>query len=332
MKKPTIILLIILSIVAIVLGRMISLHDGPTSIAACTQEALMCPDGTSVGRSGPQCAFATCATTTKTFEGKLTQQDQTFMLVISAPDTSTQEVSYAMPLEIKVSNVIGQLIGQHVRVTGSFVSGNTFAVDTLEEVPGISANTTVVGVGETKYVNGVRITLNKIVQDSRCPVDVQCIQAGNVTAQVTLKSDTDTETLTMISGKDPHAFDSFKVSITNVAPSRIAASAPATEAYKLTFKVESLATTPKPTFSGTISAFDTACFADGICSVTVGGKVVIIQAGYRINVPPVGALEGVESIGDLDKKIGHMADVYAAKTATGEYTLYGNTAYYVKVR
>lgn len=330
MKKPTIILLIILIIVAIVLGRMVRLHDGTESVA-CTQEALMCPDGTSVGRSGPQCTFATCQTTTKTYEGKLTKQDQTFVLVIPAPAESTQEVSYALPLEIKVSNVIGQLVGQQVRVSGSFVSGNTFAVDTLEEVTGVSANTAVVGVGETKYVSGVRITLNNIAQDSRCPVDVQCIQAGSVTAHVTLKSDTDSETLDMVSGKAPHAFDSFKVSITNVAPSRVAASAPTADSYNITFKVEPLITA-KPTFSGTISAFDTACFADGICSVTVGGKVVIIQAGYRINVPPVGSLQGVESIGDLDKKIGHIADVYAAKTETGEYTLYGSAAYYVQVR
>jgi hypothetical protein len=28
---------------------------------ACTQEAKVCPDGTSVGRSGPNCAFAACA-------------------------------------------------------------------------------------------------------------------------------------------------------------------------------------------------------------------------------------------------------------------------------
>ena len=28
---------------------------------ACTMEAKMCPDGTSVGRAGPQCAFAPCA-------------------------------------------------------------------------------------------------------------------------------------------------------------------------------------------------------------------------------------------------------------------------------
>jgi hypothetical protein len=29
---------------------------------ACTMEAKLCPDGSSVGRSGPDCAFAACPT------------------------------------------------------------------------------------------------------------------------------------------------------------------------------------------------------------------------------------------------------------------------------
>lgn len=93
--------------------------------------------------------------------------------------------------------------------------------------------------------------------------------------------------------------------------------------------------TPAPTsvFKGTIDAVSTACFADGICSVTVDGKEVILLAGLRVNVPPVGSLLGVDSIGDLEKEIGSKAEVYAAETEEGdaEYTLYGSTEYYVKV-
>jgi len=33
----------------------------PAGHAACTLEAKICPDGTSVGRTGPNCAFAACA-------------------------------------------------------------------------------------------------------------------------------------------------------------------------------------------------------------------------------------------------------------------------------
>lgn len=33
---------------------------GPPEEVACTAEAKLCPDGTSVGRTGPDCAFAAC--------------------------------------------------------------------------------------------------------------------------------------------------------------------------------------------------------------------------------------------------------------------------------
>jgi hypothetical protein len=32
----------------------------PGDVVACTEEAKMCPDGSSVARTGPQCAFAAC--------------------------------------------------------------------------------------------------------------------------------------------------------------------------------------------------------------------------------------------------------------------------------
>lgn len=88
------------------------------------------------------------------------------------------------------------------------------------------------------------------------------------------------------------------------------------------------------TFTGTISAVDTACFADGVCSVTVAGKKVILLTGMRMGtIPPVGSLTGVESIGDLEAKIGSKAEVYAPPTiqSGADYTLYGSTSYYVNV-
>lgn len=36
---------------------------------ACTEEAKMCPDGSSVGRTGPECAFAACALPNLELEG-----------------------------------------------------------------------------------------------------------------------------------------------------------------------------------------------------------------------------------------------------------------------
>ena len=82
-------------------------------------------------------------------------------------------------------------------------------------------------------------------------------------------------------------------------------------------------------FEGVISAFSTSCFSDGICSVTVGGKTIIITSGWNQTV--VGQLQGVKSISSLDTKIGSYARVYAKKIDTG-YTLYGSADYYVLVQ
>ena len=90
----------------------------------------------------------------------------------------------------------------------------------------------------------------------------------------------------------------------------------------------------EPTFSGEISAVNTGCFADGICSVTVGDREVILLTGMRAGeIPPLGSLKGAESIGDLEGMIGATAKVYAATTTEGdaEYTLYGSKDYYVEV-
>lgn len=97
---------------------------------------------------------------------------------------------------------------------------------------------------------------------------------------------------------------------------------------------ESATTTPTGvTFTGKIEAVSTACFADGECSVTVDGKKVILLTGMRMNLPPVGSIKGVDSIGDLEKEIGSRIEVYATPTTENgaSYTLYGDSSFYVKV-
>lgn len=83
------------------------------------------------------------------------------------------------------------------------------------------------------------------------------------------------------------------------------------------------------TFTGTLEAIDTGCFADGVCSATVDGKVVVVLIGW--NRDAVGQIIGVESIGDLETVIGKEVEVYAAPTDDGGFTLIGNTEYYIKV-
>ena len=57
----------VLFIVLVAAGcQPVSLNPKPV---ACTTEAFVCPDGTAVGRTGPNCTFAPCPTATSTNPG-----------------------------------------------------------------------------------------------------------------------------------------------------------------------------------------------------------------------------------------------------------------------
>ena len=58
---PIIILLIIAAVALVAGGAYYFLHVKPSSQKACTMEAKICPDGSSVGRSGPNCEFSPCS-------------------------------------------------------------------------------------------------------------------------------------------------------------------------------------------------------------------------------------------------------------------------------
>lgn len=59
-------------IIAIGAGFLFFYPQAQPKVVACTMEAKMCPDGSSVGRTGPQCEFARCPTPTMiwNFESK----------------------------------------------------------------------------------------------------------------------------------------------------------------------------------------------------------------------------------------------------------------------
>ena len=58
--------LIILIIIAISATAMYIVSGYPkTQTVVCTQEALICPDGSSVGRIGQNCTFAPCPVVTQ---------------------------------------------------------------------------------------------------------------------------------------------------------------------------------------------------------------------------------------------------------------------------
>lgn len=82
-------------------------------------------------------------------------------------------------------------------------------------------------------------------------------------------------------------------------------------------------------FEGTITAYSTGCFADGICSITIDGKKVVTTIGRSQQV--VGSVTGIPDFGSVASKVGSHAKVYAKKTDDG-YTLYGSADYYIQIQ
>jgi len=135
-----------------------------TQPVACTMEAKICPDGTAVGRTGPNCEFSACP------------------------------------------------------------------------IPEAPADITL-GVGEKGTVGTLSVTFNAFVQDSRCPVDVECIQAGAVNINVTFTSGNTTVTKNMPSDEVPQQFAGYHISIVNIAPDRHSREEIPPNAYRITFHI-----------------------------------------------------------------------------------------------
>jgi hypothetical protein len=58
--KTKIVITIVIVIFALLSLAISSVINSPQKIRACTEEAKMCPDGSSVSRGGPNCEFAEC--------------------------------------------------------------------------------------------------------------------------------------------------------------------------------------------------------------------------------------------------------------------------------
>lgn len=144
------ILLLLLAAIGATAVVWLNTNDKSTQPIACTMEAKLCPDGSAVGRSGPNCEFAECPA------------------VVPAP------------------------------------------------VPVATAGDITLGIGQKGNVGDLNITVNSIVQDSRCPVGVQCIWAGEVKVNVTFLSKLKTEAKVLSSIDKPYSFDGYRISITAV--------------------------------------------------------------------------------------------------------------------
>lgn len=91
--------------------------------------------------------------------------------------------------------------------------------------------------GETKEAAGLTITFNRLVQDSRCPIDVQCIQAGAVNTNITLQIGDQRSVQNYASDGVPLEFAGYAVSIIDVNPPARSSQPIVQPDYRVTFNV-----------------------------------------------------------------------------------------------
>jgi hypothetical protein len=138
------------------------------SQVACTLDAKLCPDGSAVGRVGPNCEFAQCPLATST----------------------------------------------------SYIGKMTLAL------------------GEKGGTADVAITPLNVLEDSRCGINVVCIQAGTVRLRVELAAaQLNTTQQVMELGKSL-TVGGKQVTLTQVSPSAYAGQTIATSSYRFTFEIK----------------------------------------------------------------------------------------------
>jgi hypothetical protein len=88
-------------------------------------------------------------------------------------------------------------------------------------------------------VDGITIKVVSLMQDSRCPTDVTCIQAGTVGVKTTVTKGKVTTSHDFITGTKPFSFQGYNIEIVNVIPSKIS-TAPAIKLsdYRITFRAQ----------------------------------------------------------------------------------------------
>lgn len=62
-----------------------------------------------------------------------------------------------------------------------------------------------VRLGRTAEAHGVRVTFEDVPTDSRCPVDVQCIQAGDAIAALALRAGAETGSVRLHTNTEPRS-------------------------------------------------------------------------------------------------------------------------------
>lgn len=196
-----IVVIIVVSLFAIMMGSIS--HPG---MQACTDEAKVCPDGSAVGRSGPNCEFAQCPTPTPAATTSQPQSYECNQDGFTCPD--------------------GSVVGR----TGSDCH--------FAECPLSNATSTTLRTTFGQKVTGLNVTITplEVTEDSRCPQDVQCIWAGTVKVKTKIESGLGASESTLEVGTSVTT-EAEEITLIDVSPAKTSAETIPSSSYRFTFEV-----------------------------------------------------------------------------------------------
>ena len=198
-------IIIVILLMLVCLAGIFYLYNrtlAPAGPVACTKEAMICPGGSLVERVGPNCEFALC------------------------PKVNVPEDSIACTQEVKECPD-GLFVGR---------SGPKCEFAPCRPNTPVKDGTTV-SLNQRILNNGVYITPLKVLSDSRCPIDVECIWAGEVTLKVKLEKGGVSKEVTL-KQNTPFVFQGSEVSLVGVSPGNETGKPFTQEAYRFTFRVK----------------------------------------------------------------------------------------------
>lgn len=195
---------LILGMLVIVIGSLFAILTqsflSPPVQRACTMEAKLCPDGSSVGRTGPNCEFAECPIST------------------AAPSECNQDAFTCAD---------GSTVGR-VGADCHFAQC---------PLPSATSGTIHTSLGQKMTSLNVTLTPLEVMSDSRCPKDVQCIWAGTVKVRTKVESGLGTSEMVLELGI-PATTEAEEITLTEVTPGKVSTETIPVSSYRFTFEVK----------------------------------------------------------------------------------------------
>lgn len=123
------------------------------------------------------------------------------------------------------------------RETATSTTQSTTSVSSLENLPGIKSITVAAKLGVPATVFGLTLTPLEVIEDSRCPANANCIQAGTVRVRMQFKDDAETTEQVVTLGQTATTAKNIAI-FKEVQPESVTGQVIDPKSYKFVFRVE----------------------------------------------------------------------------------------------